>query len=269
MSAQINKAPLGILAGEGALPIQLSHYCIKNNIPVCVVQFDACTYSDFPDIPIIRYRIEQVGKIFSFLRHNNVKNVVMVGNLNRPNIASLRPDLRGIKTLGKIAKSFLKGDDNLLRSLRMEIENSGFYVKGVDFYLTDLVSKAGVLTSKRIENDVNDAIMEALRYGANDKGQSILLHCDGSYSYETQDGTTALIEKEGREGTVLVKMVKPQQDPDLDRPTVGLNTLKALHGQQCMGMIIQANGVLMINKNDMIAYANEHDLFIEAVNVPK
>ena len=57
-------------------------------------------------------------------------------------------------------------------------------------------------------------------------------------------------------GSILIKMVKPQQDPDLDRPTVGLQTLQALNAQKCTGMIIQADGVLMIDKDDMIAYAN-------------
>ena len=58
----------------------------------------------------------------------------MVGNLHRPNIASLRPDFKAaLKTLGKIAGAFFKGDDNLLRSLRSEIEHERFLVKGRGF----------------------------------------------------------------------------------------------------------------------------------------
>jgi len=269
MPAEIDKSPLGILAGEGALPIQLTRYCINNGIPVCIIQFDSCTYDLMPNIPILKTRIERVGKIFKFLKANNVQNVVMVGNLNRPDIASLRPDFKGIKTLGKIAGAFLKGDDNLLRSLRKEIEKQNFAVKGVDYYLTDLVAQKGALTTKQCDVDYGDAILNALRYGANDKGQSILLHTNGSYSYETRLGTTALIKNEGLVVSILIKMVKPQQDLDLDRPTVGLQTLQALSEYNCKGMIIQANGVLMIDKDDMIAYADAHGLFIEAVDVPE
>lgn len=264
MPTKINN--IGVLAGEGALPHQLIQYCIKNDIPVCAVQFDGCNYSKFPTIPVLKTRIERVGEIFKFLHQNEVKNVVMVGNLNRPYIASLRPDIRGIKTLAKIAKSFLKGDDNLLRSLRIEIENEGFTVRGVDYYLTDLTANEGTIGSKRCDTDVSDAILEALRHGEQDKGQSILFHTDGSYSYETREGTTTLIEKEGRAGSILVKMVKPNQDPDLDRPTVGLKTLEALKASECSGVVIQANGVLMVNKNGMITYADKNNLFIEAVN---
>jgi len=267
MSGEIDKSPLGILAGEGALPIQLVQHCIENDIPVSVVQFDGCAYTPFPNILILQTRLEKVGEIFSFFKSQNVQNVVMIGNLKRPKMTSLRPDIRGIKTLARIGSAFLKGDDNLLRSLRTEIEKEGFAVKGIDYYLTHLTANVGCLTQKTLNRPVNDAVLEALRYGADDKGQSILFHTDGTYSYETRAGTTSLIESEGKKGSILIKMVKPQQDPDLDRPTVGLETLKVLHMNQCHGMVVQANGVLMIDKNDMIKYANDHDLFIEAVDV--
>ena len=267
MSGEIDKSPLGILAGEGELPIQLTQYCIDNNIPVFVVQFDRCMYNEFPNVKTLKTRIERVGSIFKFLYQNKVKNVVMIGNLNRPQMASLRPDMKGLKTLGKIAGAFLKGDDNLLRPLRTEIEIEGFNVKGINHYLTNLTANTGLLTQNRCTRPVNDAISEALRYGADDKGQSILLHTDDTYSYETRNGTTALIANKGKKGSILIKMVKPQQDLDLDRPTVGLNTLKALHDRGCQGMILQANGVLLVNKHDMVEFANNHGLFIEAVNV--
>jgi len=205
MSGEIDKSPLGILAGEGELPIQLTQYCIDNNIPVFVVQFDRCMYNEFPNVKTLKTRI-------------------------------------------------LKGDDNLLRALRTEIEIEGFNVKGINHYLTNLTANTGLLTQNRCTRPVNDAISEALRYGADDKGQSILLHTDDTYSYETRNGTTALIANKGKKGSILIKMVKPQQDLDLDRPTVGLNTLKALHDRGCQGMILQANGVLLVNKHDMVEF---------------
>ena len=267
MSAEIKT--VGILAGEGALPLQLVHHCLNYNIPVCAVQFVGCDYSDWPDIPILKTRLEKVGDIFKFLKKQNVENVVMIGNLKRPSLKKMRPDLRGLKTLGKIAGAFAKGDDNLLRSLRSEIEGEGFTVRGVDTYLTDLTALIGRLTNNQCDccnNEfINDAIQTAIQHGKADKGQSILAHEDGSYSYEGPDGTTALILTEGRKGSILVKMMKPQQDPDLDRPTVGLHTLEMLNEKQCKGMIIQSDAVFMVNKAEMIEYADKHALFIEAV----
>lgn len=268
MSAEINKSPLGILAGEGALPVQLTQYCFDHDIPVCTVRFDSCIYDDFPPVPSIVTKMERVGQIFSFFKKNNVQNVVMIGNLHRPSFLSMRPDFKGIKTLSRIAGAFMKGDDNLLRSLRVEIENEGFSVKGIDYYLSNLISKPQCLTKRSCDIDVQDAVKEALRYGAEDKGQSILLHADGAYDYETRDGTTSLIQNEGKNGSILVKMVKPNQDLDLDRPTVGVQTLIALNDAECIGMVVQANGVLMVDRDGMVAYADQHDLFIDVVEAP-
>lgn len=265
MSAKIKS--VAILAGEGALPLQLTRYCIENDIPACIVQFEGCDYDAFPDVPTLKTRIEKVGAIFGFLKTNQVTDVVMVGNLSRPSLKSLRPDWQGIKTLGRIAGAFTKGDNNLLTSLRSEIEGQGFTVRGVDYYLTHLTANAGCLTTQSCSGDVAGGVAESLRHGREDKGQSILMHVDGTYSYEGRAGTTALIEEWGKAGSILFKMMKPNQDPDLDRPTVGLNTLTALQAKECAGMVIEANAVLMVDKDDMIAFANANQMFIEAVHV--
>ena len=267
MSAKIK--PLGVLAGEGALPRHLIRYCIENAIPVVAIRFHGCSYNEWRfDIPTCDTRIEKVGEIFSFFRKHHVQDVVMIGNLSRPSLSSLRPDWRGIKTLGRIAGAFAKGDDNLLRTLRQEIENEGYTVRGLDYYLKDLTAPAGTLTALHRNKPklIEPAIAEAIRHGQDDKGQSILVHEDGSYAYEDIEGTSKLIQKHGKNGSILVKMMKPQQDPDLDRPTVGLNTLRDLHVKGCAGMVIQAEAVYMVDRQAMIEYANQNGLFIEAVD---
>jgi DUF1009 family protein len=123
------------------------------------------------------------------------------------------------------------------------------------------------LTKRSCDIDAKKAVNEALRFGEQDKGQSILRHTDGMYSYETREGTTSLIQNEGKNGSMLVKMVKPNQDPDLDRPTVGVQTLIALNDMACAGMVVQANGVLMIGKDEMIKYADKNNMFIDVVEV--
>ena len=269
MSAKITT--VGILAGEGQLPVHLVNHCINNNISVCAVQFNNCDYYEWPKIPILKTRLEKVGDIFKFLNTNCVTDVVMIGNLNRPSLKSLRPDLRGIKTLGKIASSFVKGDDDLLRSLRSEIENEGFNVRGIDYFIKDLTVPVGIISKKAfhsVNKDIiiREAVDAAIQHGIADKGQSILAHNDGTYSFEGRNGTSALIEEHGRNGSILVKMIKPQQDPDLDRPTVGIHTLKMLYKKNCAGMIVEAGQVFLVDKTNMIEFANSHDLFIEAVN---
>lgn len=268
MSAEIET--VGILAGEGKISLDLYKHCKANDIPVAVVMFTGCSYDDWPhDIaPKLVTGLEKVGAIFNFFRKHNVKTVVLIGNLARPSVKSLRPDWRGIKTLGRIAGAFLQGDDNLLRSLRAEIENDGFRVRGVDYYLRDLTSPAGILSQTRPDDAqmtlIKTGLDAAIAHGLADKGQCVLVHTDGSISYEQQDGTAALIYRDGRAGSILAKTTKPQQDPDLDRPTIGLNTMIALKDKGCAGLVFQADSVLMADKAEMIKFADANGLFLMA-----
>lgn len=272
MPAEIttDKRPVGILAGEGVLPLYLYNHCRENDIPVAVVMFKGCAYANWPDdiAPCLRTGLEKVGAIFDFLRDNNVENVVMIGNLARPSLKSLRPDWRGLKTLGRIAGAFMQGDDNLLRSLRDEIEAEGFTVRGVDCYLDNLTSAPGFLTEARPDDAqmtlIRNGIKASKAHGMADKGQSVLVHPDNSISYEQDDGTSALIRRDGRAGSILVKTMKPGQDPDMDRPTVGLNTLQALKDKNCAGLAVEADSVFLIDRTDMVAFAKAGGLFITA-----
>lgn len=265
MSGKIKS--IGILAGEGTLPHLLVDACINKNIVPNLVRFKACQYDTFPDIPTLDTRIEQVGKIFEFFKNNDVTHVVMIGNLRRPSLKQLRPDFKGIRTLAKIGAAFAMGDDNLLRSLRLEIEREGFQVCGVDAFVDGLTLAPDVYTKSKPKIDLNIGLRESLRHGADDKGQSVLMHDNGAFSYEDRSGTSALIRRHGQKGSVLFKTMKPQQDPDLDRPTIGLDTFKALHDNQCAGIVIQANAVFVVDREACIQYANENGLFLEAINV--
>ena len=81
---------VGVLAGEGEIPHMLFEHCIKNDILVCAVQFDGCSYSKFPEIPVLKTKIERVGKIFDFFKIHDVSDIVLIGNISKPKITSLR-----------------------------------------------------------------------------------------------------------------------------------------------------------------------------------
>lgn len=266
MSAQITS--LGILAGEGELPHILVDTCLKKGIKPVLILFQGCSYRQFPhNVPVLETRLEHVGKIFNYLKANKVSDVVLIGNLVRPSVSKLRPDFKGIRTLARLGKAMIAGDDNLLKSLRNEIEREGFAVHGIDRFVDYLTLEAGSFTKAKPDIDIQSGMRESINLGLADKGQSILMHEDGSFSYESFDGTAALIDKHGRAGSVLFKAMKPQQDPDLDRPTVGLHTLKTLHKNKCAGLVVEADKVFVIQQKDCIEFADQHGLFIEAANV--
>ena len=95
-----------------------------------------------------------------------------------------------------------------------------------------------MLTKSDIQNhqdDIAAGIKASQQLGLEDKGQSVLVLNGAIIGYEDQKGTNALIHRFAQKGAVLVKTCKPQQDKDLDLPTIGLGTLKACLDKEIAG----------------------------------
>ena len=61
--------------------------------------------------------IGQFGKILNILKVNNCKKVLFAGKVNRPNLSSLRLDLKGIYYIPRIIKASKLGDAAILKEI--------------------------------------------------------------------------------------------------------------------------------------------------------
>ena len=75
----------------------------------------------------------------------------------------------------------------------------------------------------------------------------------------------SLLLKKEKIGGVLIKVIKPMQDKRIDRPVVGINTIKAVKDAGLAGIAIESNEILILNYNDVISYADKESLFIEGI----
>ena len=76
------------------------------------------------------------------------------------------------------------------------------------------------------------------------------------------------IERAGQlagEGCIVVKMARPKQDMRLDIPVLGINTLKKIKEINGKGIIVQAKKMIFLEKDEVIKFANENNLFIKGV----
>ena len=75
-------------------------------------------------------------------------------------------------------------------------------------------------------------------------------------------GCRSKILKIGDSGAIFIKVIKPGQDERLDRPVIGINTIKSIHEAGLDGMALEANSVFILNLDEVINYANSNNLFI-------
>ena len=87
---------------------------------------------------------------------------------------------------------------------------------------------------------------------------------------EAAEGTDELITRcanyakaDGRH--ILAKAKKVGQDERADMPTIGPNTIEQLAKHGYAGIAIEADNVLVVDKEKTIELANQHKLFIVAI----
>ena len=267
---------LGIIAGGGFLPKQLMDHCRQEGRPfvlVCLKDFA------LPEIvgnePSLWIRLGEAGKAVSFFKKHDVREIVMIGPVQRPSLFQLRPDWWTAKFLAKIGfKAF--GDDHLLTSVIKYIESEGFKITGIHQVMGDILAGEGVLgkvkPDKQARDDIEHGIKIARGLGALDVGQSVVVQQGIVLGVEAVEGTDALIKRckdlsRPGPGGVLVKTKKPRQEQRADLPTIGVQTVINVYESGLRGIAVQAGKTLIADRESVLAKANELKVFIVGIKI--
>ena len=269
---------LGIIAGSGDLPREIIKTCQDQGRSFYLVAYEGHTdLETYRNVPHVKAQLGKVGEVIKNLKKINVKELVLAGQFRRPSWFELKPDAVAAKWLAQSAK-YIFGDDSLLQVILKNLEQEGFVIcSAEDIVGAKLLAPLGILgTHQPHEQDLRDidhGVKVAKILGQCDVGQSIIIQDGIILGVEAIEGTDTLIKrcqslKREGEGGILVKVVKPQQDTRVDRPTVGLKTLEGMHTTGLRGLAIETNGVIVHQLKDMIDFANQHNIFLVGVASP-
>ncbi|MEW5774010.1 MAG: UDP-2,3-diacylglucosamine diphosphatase LpxI [Thermodesulfobacteriota bacterium] len=234
---------IGILAGGGQLPFLVADGARRQGQRVAAAGFAGNTDPALAGrVDVFQeLRLGQLGRLIAFFQAESVTRVVLAGSINKPRALDVRPDMRAMKLLMRLAT---RGDDSLLRAVAGELESEGMAVVSALDLVPDLAAPAGVLTRKKPSKeqweDLRYAWPRAKALGRMDIGQALAVKERMVVAVEGLEGTDACIARAGglAPGCVLVKIVKPNQDIRFDLPSVGLGTIEALAaaGVSCLGV---------------------------------
>ena len=267
---------LGIVAGQGHLPIMLIKACQQQGRPfyVLAIKEHAEPERYDADLPLSWIRLGDVGKALKIAKDNGVEEIVMIGAVKRPSFMQIRPDWRGLKFFSKAGLKAL-GDDGLLKAAIDEIEKEGFKVIGADEVLKDSVSEAGVYgkikPDKQSLRDIAKGYSVAKILGQADVGQSVVVADGLVLGVEAVEGTDALIMRcsslaRSKVKPVLVKVKKPQQERRADLPTIGVKTVENAFSAGFSGIAIEAHCAFVVDKEAVIKTANKLGLFVMGID---
>ncbi|MFY7961096.1 MAG: LpxI family protein [Elsteraceae bacterium] len=264
-------APLGILAGGGAMPRRIIRAQAASGRSCFVVAFEnQADRETAAAAPHVWVKFGDAGLIMSSLREAGVKEVVMAGRFVRPSLMDIRPDGRAAMALLRIGLGFM-GDDGLLRNLAAEFERDGFQIVAIQTVLPEALAPEGCWTeAKPSEHDALDiqrGVAVASALGAVDVGQGAIVQQGLVLTVEAIEGTDAMIDRAKTlrrpgGGGVLVKLAKPGQDDRLDLPTIGPVTLRNARDAGLVGIAVEAGRSLIVDRETVIAEANAAGLFV-------
>lgn len=254
---------LAVIAGRGALPEALLA-AMPDRPLVCALE------GSLPDRvqPDNVFPLERLGDFLRWLRRQGVTQVCMAGGVTRPRLRPTRLSLATLRLLPAILRALRPGDDGALRAVIALIEAAGLRVVGVHEIAPALLPPAGVPTraqpsdAARRDAALGDGV--SAEQGARDLGQSCVLGQGRVLEREGEAGTDAMLRELGEDarGAVFYKAPKPGQDRRADLPVIGLETARACAGAGLAGLVVEAGGVLVLDRNALVETLDAHGLFL-------
>jgi len=268
---------LGVIAGGGELPVVLAEHLAATQRPYFIGRIANMADPALDAHPGATHGLGQMGARMDAIREAGCDALVLIGQVQRPDLKTLQLDDVALSMLPAILAAMPQGDDALLRAVLSEHEKAGFRVVGADQVMHDLLAPAGawgvVQPNDHHKRDMAKAAKVAAASGAFDIGQGVVV-CDGLVlSVEAQEGTDAMLRRvaelpttirgtpQARRG-VLVKRPKPIQERRIDLPTIGVRTIEGAAAAGLAGIAVEAQGALAVRRADIVTAANRAGIFV-------
>ena len=270
---------LGIIAGAGALPRRIAE--AQGTAPYLVCAFEGVAPDWIATHPHVVVPFEKPGRLFAALHEAGIRRLVMAGGMRRPRLRPLAFDGTAVRLAARILPLLGKGDDALLRGVAAVLEAEGFRLIGAHEVLDTALATDGTMAGPPPDAatlaDIARAAEVVAALGALDVGQGAVVAGGLCLGVESLQGTDALLDfVAGSDRAlwpdnacgVLYKAPKPQQDRRLDLPAIGLETLRRTARAGLAGVAVEAGGVLLIDRDAVLAEAARLGLFVHGWVAP-
>lgn len=255
---------LALIAGQGALPTVLVDSLVERPHIVALEGFDPDTL-----VPDQRFRLEHLGTLIVQLKALGVTRVCFAGAIGRPRLDPSRIDAATMPLVPRMMEALGKGDDGALRIVLEIFEDAGLRIVAADDIAASLLPHPAVFTTRRPEaGHERDAVRAAAivaGMGTLDIGQSCVVKDGQALAVETLFGTdwmlASLQNRTDGKGGVFYKAKKPGQDRRIDLPVVGVRTLAGAAKAGLDGLIVEADGVMVLDLAAIERTADELGLF--------
>lgn len=263
---------LGIIAGNGAYPIELAQSARAQGVSrIVAVAFRKETRPDIADFvdEVTWLPIGQLQAMLDAFSGSEIRQVVMAGQISPTHLFRVRPDKLMLELLAGLRE---RNAHTIFGAVGERLAKIGIELKPASLFMEAAMPESGVLTARRPtereETDIQIGIRVARATSGLDIGQTVVIKEGTILAVEAFEGTDDTIKRAGRlggAGSVAVKWSKPDHDIRFDIPVIGMKTLKRLKKAGVSALAVQAGRCILLERESVIDAADDQGLSIVAM----
>jgi len=269
--AQASLHALGIIAGNGVYPRLLADSARKAGVKKIV----AAAFTGETD-PVLEQRVDliewmrvgQLNRLLKFFRAQNIHHVIMAGQIAPKNLFDLQPDWKALLLLGKLKE---RNAESIFAAIADELAKVDVELLPATTFLEDSLAPSGLVAgaklSRQEEEDVDQGWKIAKEIARLDIGQTVIVKNGTIVAVEAFEGTNEAIKRGGtltRNGAVMVKVAKPNQDMRFDVPVIGVETIRIAADAKLRVIAVEAGKTLLLDRGAIVEIANRSKISILA-----
>lgn len=265
----MNSDTICIIAGNGQLPTLTLKETQKRGQATVTIAIKGETDTSVGEVSDKIYWLElgEIKKTIDILKEENIKNLIMVGGVDKKKIISEYFHKDSITS--KLAKTIIDRRDTTIANAVINILNKyGIKVLDSSLFLEDYLVKNKIYTkrhpTRKEKEDIRFGWDMAKRISGADIGQSIAVKNKTVLAIEAVEGTNALIKRTGELATdsILVKTARPRQDMRFDIPVIGLETIKGMMDAKINILAVEAEKMFFYDEKAAVKLADDTDITI-------
>jgi UDP-2,3-diacylglucosamine hydrolase len=261
--------PLGIIAGNRSLPLELARLARAQGVPRLVAAaFEGETDPALAGLvdEIVWLKVGQLSKLVSVFADRGVRRCVMVGQIAPKNLFDLRPDFRAMAMLLRLKE---KNAHTIFGAIADELKKDGVELVEATPWLKPLMPGAGFAIGPKLTGDQRADVEFGFRIARDvsrlEIGQTVVVKNGTVLAVEGFEGTDKCLARGGElagkdGGAVAVKVAKLHHDLRFDIPCVGPQTLETCAASGIAVLAIEADKTLILEKPVCESLALKHRL---------
>ncbi len=267
------KQSIGLIAGNGRFPILFSLAARRQGFRVvaAAIKGDTSPVLYFCADKLAWFGISDLRKGFEYFKSQGVSQVIMAGQVSQRNLFDKRvqsdPELQRFFSALQDRKA-----DTIFSAVTDLLDKNGLKVLDSTLLLKQFLAPRGTLTRRGpTESELADlefgrTIAKAM--GGLDVGQTVVIKSKAIVAIEAMEGTDRCILRGGRiarQGAVVIKTSKPQQDVRFDVPVVGPRTIRAMCRSKSSCLAVEAQRTLILDYEKTIQLADRAGICIVSI----